>query len=290
FKFWYAYGNYVDEVVMMGSLIAPPFAKFCVHDHLNSPAALTNWTGTVLERYEYDAYGSPYVLEPNFADDPDGKTDYSNPYYFTGRRLDLLDDGNLTLQINRHRYYDYYTGRWLTHDPKGYVDGMNFYQYARSNPVILTDPWGTCPCAMPFWFRFMMEHATDFIHVDLEPGPGDYCWSLWTEMSKKVRYFNNCPDDLEDFEGRPCVGPPFTKRAPLCKVTIRMRSFNYFGSCKRDHFWTEHGHVRGRTYRCNSGRWEVWLESPVPITTMKIRETTYREKRYLRPVRGRIVS
>jgi RHS repeat-associated protein len=97
-------------------------------------------------------------LEPNFADDPDGKTDWANPYYFTGRRLDLFDDGNLAIQINRHRYYDYYTGRWLTHDPLGvrpggagetgffvvlqYTYGANLYQYGGSNPVILIDPWG----------------------------------------------------------------------------------------------------------------------------------------------------
>ncbi|MHC4527934.1 MAG: RHS repeat-associated core domain-containing protein, partial [Planctomycetota bacterium] len=128
-----------------------------------SPAALAAGNGTVLERYEYDAYGNPYVLEPNFADDPDGKTDWANPYYFTGRRADFLDGNNLTLQINRHRYYDYYTGRWLTHDPLGlglsrlnptysthvsmrpssqYLDGANLYQYGKGNPVGAGDPMG----------------------------------------------------------------------------------------------------------------------------------------------------
>jgi hypothetical protein len=28
---------------------------------------------------------------PNFADDPDGQSDYGNPYLFTGRRVDILD-------------------------------------------------------------------------------------------------------------------------------------------------------------------------------------------------------
>jgi len=28
------------------------------------------------ERYDYDAYGNCHILEPNFADDPDGKSDY----------------------------------------------------------------------------------------------------------------------------------------------------------------------------------------------------------------------
>ena len=29
---------------------------------------------------------------------------FTNPYYFTGRRVDNLDNGNLILQFNRHRY------------------------------------------------------------------------------------------------------------------------------------------------------------------------------------------
>jgi len=29
---------------------------YCVHDHLYSPVALTSWSGTVLERYEYESY------------------------------------------------------------------------------------------------------------------------------------------------------------------------------------------------------------------------------------------
>lgn len=35
--------------------------------------------------------------------------------------------------------YDPATGRWLTRDPAGYVDGMNLYRYGRSNPVRYVD-------------------------------------------------------------------------------------------------------------------------------------------------------
>jgi len=93
-------------------------------------------------RCEYDAYGNWDVLEPNFADDPDGKPDFGNPYLFTGRRVDILDDGSLITQYNRNRYYDYYTGRWLTHDALGYADGMNLYEYVLSNPLVFVDPDG----------------------------------------------------------------------------------------------------------------------------------------------------
>jgi hypothetical protein len=58
--------------------------------------------------------------------------------------------GSLKIQYNRNRYYDYYTGRWLTHDPLGinpadgalnplsirrqYKDGMSLYEYVHSSP------------------------------------------------------------------------------------------------------------------------------------------------------------
>jgi RHS repeat-associated protein len=83
---------------------------------------------------------------------------FTNPYYFTSRRLDVLDDGSLKIQYNRNRYYDNYTGRWLTHDPLGivpnaqipnvhypmiqYSDGLNLYEYVKFDPVSALDPTG----------------------------------------------------------------------------------------------------------------------------------------------------
>ena len=83
---------------------------------------------------------------------------YNNPYLFTGRRVDILDSGSLKIQYNRNRYYDYYTGRWLTHDPLGitpetqffnpfysigqYTGGLNLYEYVQSTPGLALDPIG----------------------------------------------------------------------------------------------------------------------------------------------------
>lgn len=57
-----------------------------------------------------------------------------------------------------NRYYDQYTGRWLTHDPLGitpnpqkpnifdmigqYRDGLGLYEYVRSCPILQRDPHG----------------------------------------------------------------------------------------------------------------------------------------------------
>ncbi|MHC4890984.1 MAG: hypothetical protein ACYTEO_16135, partial [Planctomycetota bacterium] len=73
---FFIYGNYIDEVLYMMDYSAGLF--YYVHDHLYSPVVLVKWDGTVLERYEYDAYGNCSILEPNFAPDPDGKSDYGN--------------------------------------------------------------------------------------------------------------------------------------------------------------------------------------------------------------------
>ena len=75
-----------------------------------------------------------------------------NPFHFTGRRLHYLDDltqaganDNRQVQYNRARHYDPGHGRWLQREPFGYVDGMNLYEYLRSNPLLWTDPTGWGP-------------------------------------------------------------------------------------------------------------------------------------------------
>ena len=120
----FIYGNYIDEVLVMGTADGGPIDLFYyVNDHLYSPAALIADNGYVQERYEYDAYGQPTIMDASY--NPRAGSLYDNPYYFTGRRLDFLDNGKLKLQINRHRYYDYYTGRWLTQDPVGIMLDRN---------------------------------------------------------------------------------------------------------------------------------------------------------------------
>ncbi|MBL7107504.1 MAG: hypothetical protein ISS77_07865 [Phycisphaerae bacterium] len=78
------------------------------------------------------------------------KSFFRNPYYFTGRRLDTLDNTGLKLQYNRNRYYNSEIGRWLTKDPIGYPDGMNPYEYVQSNPVMNVDPNGLWTFPSPY--------------------------------------------------------------------------------------------------------------------------------------------
>lgn len=150
----FVYGNYIDEVI---AKIGNGVPVYYLSDHLYSPAVLCySVTGAVLERYEYDAYGKPVIYAADYTTRT--ASSYKNPYLFTGRNVDFLDGGNLKLQYNRNRYYDYDIGRWLTKDPLGvvpnamkpnkfkvkneYQDGMNLYQYVACNPINHKDSLG----------------------------------------------------------------------------------------------------------------------------------------------------
>jgi len=158
----FVYGNYIDEV-----LFRTPFFYY-VHDHLYSPVATVLSNGTIYERYEYDAYGEPTIWNADFSSE---KSTTSNPYLFTGRRADYLDSGSLKIQYNRNRYYDYYTGRWLTHDPLDFVDGLNRYEYVKSNPTIGLDPWGMA------LFKDLLDD--EYHRSTTAPRDGDWEYGKW---------------------------------------------------------------------------------------------------------------
>ncbi|NLW83925.1 MAG: RHS repeat-associated core domain-containing protein [Phycisphaerae bacterium] len=113
---------------------------YYAHDHLYSPVALFAANGTVAERYEYDAYGNCQILNSEFL--ILNSSQHGNPYAFTGRELDTLDAGRRTLMYYRARTIDPETGRFMQRDPLMYIDGMNVYEYVKSNPNRWSDPLG----------------------------------------------------------------------------------------------------------------------------------------------------
>jgi len=111
---------------------------YYAQNHIYSTVALMDDEGTVLERYQYDAYGQPYFCEPNYVLLTNQESGYDNNILFCGYRFDP-ETGKYHA---RHRDLDDYTGRWFTHDPVGYIDGLNLYEYVRSKPVNNYDPLG----------------------------------------------------------------------------------------------------------------------------------------------------
>ncbi|HDZ22408.1 hypothetical protein LCGC14_0409330 [marine sediment metagenome] len=141
--------------------------------NFNVTALVRADTGRVAERYEYDPYGWPTILngDPGTAQsagDRDGTgvtewaanmfqwSDWENLILFAGYRWDPFGT-----YYARNRYYHPTLATWITRDPgrwsqnmrrkrqksrnvyDQYADGMNLYEYVGSNPLAYVDPQGT---------------------------------------------------------------------------------------------------------------------------------------------------
>ncbi|MGK0184161.1 MAG: RHS repeat-associated protein [Halioglobus sp.] len=108
-----------------------------VHDHLGSIAALVDAdTNTVVESYRYSAFGEEQIF--NASGESVEETEIGNPWRYSSKRVD--DETGLV--FFGLRYYMSETGRWITRDPAGFVDGPNLYAYVHANPMRYYDPYG----------------------------------------------------------------------------------------------------------------------------------------------------
>jgi RHS repeat-associated protein len=108
-------------------------------DHDANSSTPDTWD--VVERYSYDTYGLPTVLNADWTEDSlsgDGKSDVANRYLHQGGRY----DDTLGLGLFGNRDFLVSLGRWTRQDPGGYVDGMSRFEYVSSSPTTYVDPSG----------------------------------------------------------------------------------------------------------------------------------------------------
>jgi len=106
-------------------------------DGLGSVVALSDSSGNIVEAYSYDVFGAVkvhtgagangiWLTSDDDFNTPEDKSDYGNPYRFTGRRYDE-ESG---LYYYRARMYAPAIGRFMQTDPIGYADSMNREQHS----------------------------------------------------------------------------------------------------------------------------------------------------------------
>lgn len=100
-------------------------------DHLGSVREMTDASGNVKVRYDYDPYGRRTKIS--------GTADAD--FGFTGHYYHSVSGLYLTL----YRAYNPSLGRWLNRDPIGEAKELNLYAYCQNNPVLLVDKLGLCP-------------------------------------------------------------------------------------------------------------------------------------------------
>ena len=101
---------------------------YYTRDHLGSVREMTDSSGTIQARYDYDAYG----LVSKVSGSMDSDFQYAGYYEHAPSGL------NLTL----FRAYDPNTAKWLSRDPMGEGSGPNLYQYVYNNPSDHVDSLG----------------------------------------------------------------------------------------------------------------------------------------------------
>ncbi len=121
--------------------------RYFYHQDINfRVTALTDESGEIVERYDYDAYGAARIYSGGaVANSGEGGvllavSSVGNPYMHQGLRR---DDETGTFE-NRMRCYNPRIGRFMQRDPAGYVDGMNLHEYVNSAAWSLIDPLGLC--------------------------------------------------------------------------------------------------------------------------------------------------
>jgi len=101
---------------------------YYTRDHLGSIHELTDSSGAVQVRYDYDAYGRRTEVSGNVDAD----------FGFTGHYFHQPSELYLAL----HRAYDADFGRWISRDPMEEMAGINLYTYVGNTVINLIDPLG----------------------------------------------------------------------------------------------------------------------------------------------------
>jgi len=122
---------------------------------LNTPRLATNSSGTVVWRWDSDAFGIGAANQ-----DPDSDSNLVNiRLRFPGQYL----DEETGLHYNYFRDYDPVTGRYVQSDPIGLAGGPNTHVYADANPLVAVDPLG---------LQGRTSALAQAVRVALEPAPG----------------------------------------------------------------------------------------------------------------------
>jgi RHS repeat-associated protein len=126
----YTYGlQRIDEEQVISSAWTPSFYGY---DGGGNVRTLTNTAGAITDSYEYDAFGNAWTVS--------GTT--PNNYRYRGEQY----DPDLGLYYLRARYYNPFTGRFMSRDPLSGIRSvpatLHKYLYAGGDPINLADPTG----------------------------------------------------------------------------------------------------------------------------------------------------
>ncbi len=119
--------------------------RYYIHtNHQGSVISLTNSSGTIIQKYEYDSFWNPYVITATntwsialISIASYTGSLHENTRLYTWREYDR----ETWLYFLRARYYSPSTGKFISRDPIGQNDQINLYTYVGNSPMMYNDPF-----------------------------------------------------------------------------------------------------------------------------------------------------
>jgi len=141
----YSHTEDIDEPLAM---LRSSVTSYYEADGLGSVTSLSNAAGALAQTYTFDSFGNQTASSGSL----------TNSFRFTSREFDT----ETSLYYLRARYFDPATGRFISEDPSGFNDGMNFYRYVHNSPIDSTDPTGlTTYKGFPADLQVQLMNAVD---------------------------------------------------------------------------------------------------------------------------------
>ena len=196
----YVWGlRYVDELLWR---VQSSTRLYAMQDANYNCTAIGDTTGSVVERYQFNPYGTRTILDASWS--VIGVSGYNWVLAHQG----LAIDPTTSLYPCRNRTFASLLGMWMQRDPAGYIDSKSLYEYARGNPATYNDALG-------------LSSSAD------NPKGGCSSSSASSPKSYNIKFGSNCPQWVIDAFN----DPEITSMLPLLDLHCSKYRALYYPHC-----------------------------------------------------------